>query len=216
MQPRSLTNPWRQKRAFARIIVSAGNLYPGVLFFKIASTSSPTNKTHILQDTDYPFCFPPSSSARIQPLNEHECRQTLGVFLRILLFNYSPTLIYNLDKARSPNYVLALGIPMYEECLFGLDILLGRDACIDLEAVIYRAHVLIAARVGKAEYDGRRSCVVVPGSLTWINVDTQYWVSLANITENGSSNITDNFELVLNSSTAAVLPALSAISEMLW
>ena len=55
-------------------------------FFKIASTSSPTNKTLIFQDPGYPLCFPPPSSARIQPLSEHECRQALGVFLRNLLF----------------------------------------------------------------------------------------------------------------------------------
>ena len=99
-------------------------------FFKIALTSFPTNKTQILQDPGYPLCFPPPSSAQIQPLSEHECRQALGVFLWNLPFSYTPTLTYALDKAHLPNYVLALVIAMYGECLFRVNIPLGRDAWI--------------------------------------------------------------------------------------
>ena len=96
--------------------------------------------------------------------------------------------------------------------MFGADIPPGRDAPIDLGALIYRAHVLMAACV-KAGYDGGRSRVEVPRSATWINIDFQYWMPLTNVTESGVGNVTDSSGLVLNASTAAALPALSAISD---
>ena len=181
-------------------------------FFAIASTSSPTNETRILQEPGYPLCFPPPSSPRLQPLSQHDCRHALGVFLRNLPFGY-PTLTHDPDKAHLPDYVLAPAIEMYGDCMFGADIPPGRDALIDLDALVYRAHVLMAACVGKAEHDGGISRVEVPESGAWIDIDFQYWVSLANVTKDGFGNITDGSGLILNSSTAAALPALSAFPD---
>lgn len=97
--------------------------------------------------------------------------------------------------------------------MFRVDISLGRDVYIDLEVLIYYTYILMAACVGKAEHNGGRSRVEVPGSLTWINIDFQYWVPLANVIESGVGNVMDSSELLLNSSTAVALPALSAVSD---
>lgn len=183
-------------------------------FFTRASTLSLANETHILrEDFRYPLCFPPPAPPRIQPLSKSECERALMVFMTNLPLGPTTILTHDPDKAHLPQYILAPAIAMYGECWFGADIPPGQDAPIDAQSLIYQAHRIVMACVGKAEYDGGRSRVEVPGTQTWIDIDFQYWVPLANATQDGVGNITGNFELVLNSPTAAALPALPAISD---
>ena len=179
-------------------------------FCTIASTLSLANKTHIVHDPRFPFCFPPPPTPRLQPLSKPECERALEVFLASLPVRGSPFLTHDPDKAHLPGYILAPAKVIYGECMFGADSPVGQDARIDVQTLIYKANVLMAKCVGTAEYDGGQSQMRKPRSTNYITIDFRYWVPPTNGTENGIGNFTDDPALVLSPSTAAALPALSA------
>ena len=184
-----------------------------VSFFTVASTLSLANLTDIFHESRFPQCFPSPTSPRLQPLSEHDCLRALGIFLTNLPFGVTPVLTHDPDKAHLPQYVLAPAIAVSGECMFGADIPQGRDARINRQNLVYQAHLLIAACVGKAEYDGGRSHLKLRQSTSWIDIDFRYWVPLTNVTKNGVGNVTHDSRLVLNSATAVALPAISAIPD---
>ena len=134
-------------------------------------------------------------------------------FMTNLPFGVTSVLTHDPEMLHLPRYILAPAITIYEECMFRADSPPFQDAPIDAQNLIYHAHVLELACVGRAEYGGGRSRVEVRRFQTWITIDFQYWDPLANATESGVGNITDSSGLLLKSSTATALPALSTISD---
>ena len=180
----------------------------------MTSALSLANETHILQaGPSYPLCFHPPALPRLEPLSKVDCERALAAFMRRLPIGITPILTHDPDKAHLPPYILAPAIATYGECMFGADTPYGQDAPIEARSFIYQAHTIVIACVGKAEYDGGMGVVEIEGSTKWIDIDFQYWVPVANTTQDGVGNITDKSELVLNSPTSTALPALSAISD---
>ena len=182
-------------------------------FFTIASAFSLSNETNPLHSPRSPTCYPASGSAERPPLSEHDCQRALDNFRGDLPLFLPPILTRDPDKAHLPGYILAPATATYIECTFRANIPPGNDARIDVRALVYRAVVLIAKCVGKAEYDGGRSNVEVEGALTWINIDFRSSTPLTTVTNVGVGNITNAAGLVLDSSTAETLPSIPAIPD---
>ena len=180
-------------------------------FFTIASAFSLANETNLLHNPHSPSCYPASGSAPIPPLSEHDCMQALGDFQRNLPYFATPILTHDPDKAHLPQYILAPATVTFIECTFRADIPPGIDVPFDVNDLVYRARVLIAVCVGKADYEGGRSSVKAEGVETWINIDFRYSTPLATLTKVDVGNITSAPGLVFNSATPETLPSLSAI-----